>query len=51
MPIMDGFEASRRIMNKIKQEHYCCSIIIGYTALIGYDEERASIESGMADII
>lgn len=39
MPIMDGFQASKKITKKIKTENYCRSIIIGYTAFIGLNEE------------
>lgn len=51
MPIMDGFEAAKEIMEKIVDEHYVPCGIVGYTALIGEDEARNAKESGMVDLL
>ena len=39
MPIMDGYKASQIISSKINNEHYVCTLILGYTALLGISEE------------
>ena len=40
MPIMNGYEASSLIQSKIFKENYSLALIIGYTALLGINEEE-----------
>ena len=51
MPIMNGFEASKKIMGKIMKDNYIRCGILGYTALIGENEEKIAREAGMVDLI
>ena len=51
MPKMNGYEASRYIINKIEKESYQNCRIIGYTALLGNAEEKKCLEAGMCDTI
>ena len=39
MPVMNGYESSKNIIKKIKDENYCKAAIIGYTSLLGTTEE------------
>ena len=39
MPIMNGYEASKNITKIISDKNYCTAAIIGYTALLGINEE------------
>ena len=39
MPTLNGFDASKKINEKIFHENYVYTAIIGYTALIGINEE------------
>lgn len=39
MPIMDGYEASKLIKNKVEKENYVNAVVIGYTADIGDEVE------------
>lgn len=51
MPVIDGYEATKTINKKIKFENYQQSAIIGYTALLGNNEERKCLQAGMCDAI
>ena len=51
MPKMNGYEASKFIIDKIQNEGYQNCRIIGYTALLGNVEEKKCLEAGMCDTI
>ena len=38
MPIMNGFQATQLIVEKIEKDKFINSLIIGYTALLGKTE-------------
>ena len=47
MPIMNGYEASKKIKDKIDKNSYIDSVIIGYTGLSGEEEEEKCRLNGM----
>lgn len=40
MPIMDGYNASLLIKEKIEKENYINAVVIGYTAEVGDEVEK-----------
>ena len=51
MPILNGFEASISIYNKIIKENFSFALLIGYSALLGTNEEEKCRKAGMSDTI
>ena len=48
MPIMNGYDASKLIKEKVKKENFIDCMIISYSSLQGEDALKQSIESGMS---
>jgi CheY-like chemotaxis protein len=52
MPVMDGWEATKRVVEMMKEGMIkLLPAVIGYTAYSGSDEEMKSREAGMIDFI
>ena len=51
MPLMDGLEATRQIRNKISNDKWKDTVIVGCTAYVGEDRKIEGINSGMNDCI
>ncbi len=50
MPIINGFQASKMIKEKILEEHFANAIVIGFTALVDISVEKKAKKNLMDDI-